>query len=38
MLLDVGLVPDNDALFKMYLHMKADKDCGGVCGYMNLRI
>lgn len=37
-LLDVGLVPDSNALFKMYLHMKADKDCGGVCGYMNLRI
>lgn len=38
MLLDVGLVPDSNALYRMCMHMKADIKCGGVCGYMNLRI
>ena len=37
-LLDVGLVPEKASLWKMYMHMKSDKNCGGVCGYMNLRI
>lgn len=37
-LLDVGLCPEKTALYKMYNHMKNDKSCGGVCGYMNLRI
>jgi cellulose synthase/poly-beta-1,6-N-acetylglucosamine synthase-like glycosyltransferase len=36
--LDVGLCPEKTALFRMYKHMKNDIKCGGVCGYMNLRI
>ena len=37
-LLDVGLAPEKDALYKMVRHMEQNKDIGGVCGYMGLRI
>ena len=34
----MGLAPDKDALYKMYKFMVNDPKCGGVCGYMNLRM
>lgn len=37
-LLDVGLTPDKDALFKMCQYMERNEKVGGVCGYMGLRI
>jgi chitin synthase len=37
-LLDVGLRPEGKALFKMYKHMIKNKNVGGVCGYMSLKI
>lgn len=37
-LLDVGLCPEKTALYKMYNYMKRNERCGGVCGYMDLRI
>jgi chitin synthase len=37
-LLDVGLKPEGEALFKMYKHMKNNPKVGGVCGYMSLKI
>lgn len=37
-LLDVGLTPSKNALFKMYKFMDNDPYCGGVCGYMKLRM
>ena len=37
-LLDVGLRPFEDALYKMYEYLKRDQDVGGVCGYMSLKI
>lgn len=37
-LLDVGLVPEKTSIYKMFSHMKKNDNCGGVCGYMNLRI
>jgi chitin synthase len=37
-LLDVGLKPKADALYKMYAHMKSHPKVGGVCGYMSLKI
>lgn len=37
-LLDVGLVPEKDSLFKMCNHMYKNPNVGGVCGYMGLRI
>lgn len=37
-LLDVGLAPEKDALYKMVKHMMDDNKVGGVCGYMGLRI
>ena len=37
-LLDCGLQPKSDAIFKMWSHIEAYKNtCGGVCGYMKLR-
>ena len=36
-LLDVGLMPDQQALVKMYKHMENDSEVGGVCGYMAVR-
>ena len=37
-LLDVGLVPENNALFKMVQYMENHPKVGGVCGYMGLKI
>lgn len=37
-LMDVGLKPEQEAIFKMYAHMKAHPTVGGVCGYMRLKI
>lgn len=37
-LLDVGLTPDKESIFKMYKFMEKNRKCGGVCGYMNLRM
>ena len=36
-LLDVGLMPDKEALVKMYKHMENNEKVGGVCGYMAVR-
>lgn len=36
-LLDVGLRPYPDAVFKMYKYMKRHPGVGGVCGYMSLK-
>jgi chitin synthase len=37
-LLDVGLKPESESLFKMYKYMKTHEKIGGVCGYMSLKI
>ena len=37
-MLDVGLAPEADALVKMVESMERDKNVGGVCGYMGLKI
>ncbi len=37
-LLDVGLRPAEDALFKMYNYMHKNPKVGGVCGYMKLKV
>lgn len=37
-LLDVGLRPHREALYKMYHHMNKNDRVGGVCGYMSLKI
>ena len=37
-LMDVGLKPAREAVFRMYAHMKAHPNVGGVCGYMRLKI
>ena len=37
-LLDVGLAPEPDALFKMINHMERNRKVGGVCGYMSLKM
>jgi chitin synthase len=37
-LMDVGLTPAPDALFKMYNYLQHHPECGGVCGYMALSI
>lgn len=31
-MLDIGTRPDHYALLKLYTHMKADPNCGGCCG------
>ena len=37
-LLDCGLEPEPDSLFRMWAHIETYKTtCGGVCGYMKLR-
>lgn len=37
-LLDCGLEPDKDSIFKIWAHIETyKKTCGGVCGYMKLR-
>lgn len=37
-LLDVGLKPKEDAIYKMWAYMDKNPQCGGVCGYMGLDI
>lgn len=37
-LLDVGLAPEKDSLFKMIQYMQKNEKVGGVCGYMGLKI
>ena len=37
-LLDVGLRPEANAIVKMYKHMKNNRNIGGVCGYMSLKM
>jgi chitin synthase len=37
-LMDVGLKPEKESIFKMYRHMKEHPSVGGVCGYMRLKI
>lgn len=37
-LLDVGLRPDARALVRMYNYMVKNRNVGGVCGYMSLKI
>ena len=32
LMLDIGTRMDEYALLKLYAHMKADKNCGGCCG------
>jgi chitin synthase len=36
-LLDCGLIPHKEAIFKMFLAMEADKQIGGVCGFMGVK-
>ncbi|EAR99425.3 chitin synthase (macronuclear) [Tetrahymena thermophila SB210] len=36
-LLDCGLVPDEKALFNMFLAFETDKNIGGVCGFMGIK-
>ncbi len=35
-LLDIGLAPAPDALYRMYHYLDENPNCGGVCGYMAL--
>ena len=35
-LIDVGVRPYPDSIFKMYRHMKMNPKVGGVCGYLRL--
>ena len=37
-LADVGMKPTKDAVYKMWEYMELNPKCGGVCGYMNLKI
>lgn len=37
MLIDCGLEPDGNALYKFFTAMEYDKNLGGVCGFMGLR-
>ena len=37
-LLDVGIAPEKDSLFKMIKYMEKHTLVGGVCGYMGLKI
>ena len=36
--MDVGVKPQGNAIFQMYKHMQLTPKCGGVCGYMSLKI
>lgn len=38
MLMDVGVKAYGNAIFQMYKHMDVNPKCGGVCGYMSLKI
>jgi len=37
-LMDVGVKPMGSAIFQMYKHLELTPKCGGVCGYMSLKI
>jgi chitin synthase len=37
-LMDVGVKPMGNAIFQMYKHLELTPKCGGVCGYMSLKI
>lgn len=37
-LTDVGMKPQKNAIYKMWQYMELNKKCGGVCGYMNLKL
>ncbi len=37
-LVDVGLKAKDNSIFSMYHHLKGNKNLGGVCGYMGLKI
>jgi len=37
-LMDVGLRPSKQAIYKMYHYMKLNPNIGGVCGYMKLKL
>lgn len=38
-LIDCGLETDSEAIFKVWAHIETyKKTCGGVCGYMKLRV
>lgn len=36
--MDVGVKPMGSAIFQMYKHLELTPKCGGVCGYMSLKI
>jgi chitin synthase len=36
-LLDCGLIPSETAVYNFFSAMEADKDIGGVCGFMGLK-
>ena len=36
-LLDCGLEPRENSIWKMFISMETDKNIGGVCGYMGLK-
>jgi chitin synthase len=35
--MDCGLVPDEKAIFNMYLALETDINIGGVCGFMGIK-
>lgn len=37
-LMDVGLKPGTTSILKMYKYMCENKNIGGVCGYMSLKM
>ncbi|KRW98488.1 hypothetical protein PPERSA_03319 [Pseudocohnilembus persalinus] len=36
-LIDIGLEPKDDAIYRFFECMELNKNCGGVCGFMGLR-
>ena len=37
-LTDVGVQPKEDSIYKMWAHMEKNPRCGGVCGYLGLKL
>lgn len=37
-LTDVGVQPREDSIYKMWAHMEKNPRCGGVCGYLGLKL
>lgn len=35
-LIDVGTVPNEDAIYKFFIALECDARIGGICGYLNL--